>query len=110
MIDAQLAMVMKRRAIGSPMNKQSKSSRCKGHTREGKPCRAAATEGGRRNCRQSAAESVDALPKLESATAGQLTGNSHFGWYSKRGHLTSLLTALANTASKKGVAEEVKVA
>jgi hypothetical protein len=25
-------------------------------------------------------------------------------------HLTSLLTALANTASKKGVAEEVKVA
>jgi hypothetical protein len=42
--------------------------------------------------------------------AGQLTGNSHFGWYSKRGHVTSLLTALANTASKKSVAEEVKVA
>ena len=39
---------------------------------------------------------------------GQLTGNSHFGWYSKRGYLTSLLTALANTASKKSVAEEVK--
>ena len=70
------------------MTPKNSNPRCKGQTKSGKPCRAAATPGGlcffhanpnkaaqlgriggRRNRRPSAAESVDALPKLQSATA-----------------------------------------
>ena len=70
------------------MTPKNSNPRCKGQTKSGKPCQAAATAGGlcffhtnpnkaaelgriggRRNRRPSAAESVDALPKLESATA-----------------------------------------
>lgn len=85
------------------MSKQLKDSRCKAQTRRGKPCHAAATAGGlcffhanpnkaselgriggRRNRRQPADESVNLLPKLETATAvrdavSQLITDVHAG-------------------------------
>ncbi len=69
------------------MTSKNSNSRCQAHTKSGKPCRAAATAGGLRffhanpskaselgrvggrSKRPSAAETVDPLPKLETAIA-----------------------------------------
>jgi hypothetical protein len=69
------------------MTKKNSDSRCKARTKNGKPCRAAATTGGLcffhanpnkaselgriggRSKRRAAAESVDPLPKLDTAIA-----------------------------------------
>src|ERR1700686_3279800 len=84
----QSATVMKGEGTDKFMSKKLKDSRCKAQTRKVKPCRAAATAGGlcsfhanpnkaselgriggRRNRRQSAHDSLNPLPKLETATA-----------------------------------------
>jgi hypothetical protein len=74
------------------METKGRKSRCKAQTKAGKPCRAAATEGGLcffhwnpnkaselgsiggRSKRPSAAEPVDPLPKLETANAVREAG------------------------------------
>jgi hypothetical protein len=84
------------------METKGRKSRCKAQTKAGKPCRAAATEGGLcffhanpnkaselgriggRSKRPSAAEPVDPLPKLETAIAvrdalAQLIADLHAG-------------------------------